>query len=69
MPAPVPRDALPRRAPRQAPGQEHIYVGGEKEFEREKTVREAGIPVNQSLRRELQVMRDELQIAGYEAYF
>ncbi|HSJ52555.1 MAG TPA: Ldh family oxidoreductase, partial [Anaerolineae bacterium] len=54
---------------RQAPGEKRIYVGGEKEYEREKVVREAGIPVNQNLRRELQIMRDELRIAGYEAYF
>jgi LDH2 family malate/lactate/ureidoglycolate dehydrogenase len=57
------------QAARKAPGQERIYVGGEKEFEREKLVRETGIPVNQNLRRELQIMRDELQIPGYEAYF
>jgi LDH2 family malate/lactate/ureidoglycolate dehydrogenase len=57
------------QASRKAPGQERIYVGGEKEHEREKLVRKAGIPVNPNLRRELQVMRDELQIAGYEEYF
>jgi len=50
-------------------GQERIYVAGEKEHEMEQTVRERGIPVNQSLRRELQTMRDELGIGGYEAYF
>ncbi len=54
---------------RRAPGQERIYVAGEKEYEREKVVRERGVPVNQNLRRELQVMRDELSIPGYEAYF
>ncbi len=51
------------------PGQERIYVAGEKEHEMEKIVREQGIPVNENLLRELVVMRDELGIAGYEAYF
>jgi L-2-hydroxycarboxylate dehydrogenase (NAD+) len=54
---------------RKAPGQDRIYVAGEKEHEKEEIVRERGIPVNQNLRRELQIMRDELGIAGYEAYF
>jgi L-2-hydroxycarboxylate dehydrogenase (NAD+) len=57
------------QASRKAPGEERIYVGGEKEYEREKVVREEGIAVNTNLRRELQIMRDELHIAGYEAYF
>jgi L-2-hydroxycarboxylate dehydrogenase (NAD+) len=57
------------QASRRAPGQDRIYVGGEKEYEMEKLRREQGIPVNHNLRRELQTMRDELQISGYEAYF
>lgn len=54
---------------RKAPGQERIYVAGEKEYEMEKIVREQGVPVNPNLHRELQTMRDELGISGYEAYF
>ena len=54
---------------RKAPGQERIYVAGEKEYEREKVIREKGVPVNPNLRKELQIMRDELGISGYEAYF
>ncbi len=54
---------------RKAPGADRIYVAGEKEYEREKVIREQGIPVNPNLRRELQVMRDELNISGYEDYF
>jgi LDH2 family malate/lactate/ureidoglycolate dehydrogenase len=57
------------QAARRAPGQERIYVAGEKEHEREALVRERGIPVNENLRRELQTMRDELGIPGYEAFF
>jgi L-2-hydroxycarboxylate dehydrogenase (NAD+) len=54
---------------RKAPGQERIYVAGEKEHERQELVREQGIPVNRSLRRDLQSVRDELGIAGYEPDF
>ncbi len=54
---------------RKAPHQDRIYVAGEKEFEMEKIVREHGIPVNRNLLQELQVMRDELNISGYEDYF
>ena len=35
----------------------------------EKLRREQGIPVNHNLQRELQTMRDELKISGYETYF
>ena len=54
---------------RKAPGQERIYVAGEKEHEKEELVRERGIPANRNLRRDLQTVRDELGIAGYQAYF
>ena len=54
---------------RKAPGAERIYVAGEKEYEKEELIREQGIPVNPNLRRELQIMRDELNIPGYEDYF
>jgi len=54
---------------RQTPGQERIYVAGEKEYENEKRIRKEGISVNPNLRRELQSMRDELSISGYEVYF
>ena len=54
---------------RHAPGQDRIYVAGEKEYEAKKLVRQRGVPVNRNLRRELQVMRDELGISGYKACF
>jgi LDH2 family malate/lactate/ureidoglycolate dehydrogenase len=57
------------QAARKAPGEERIYVAGEKEYEAEKRVREHGVPVNPNLRQELQTMRDELGIGGYEEYF
>jgi LDH2 family malate/lactate/ureidoglycolate dehydrogenase len=54
---------------RKEAGHERIYVAGEKEYENAQRVRQEGIPVNRSLRAELQAMRDELTIQGYEAYF
>jgi LDH2 family malate/lactate/ureidoglycolate dehydrogenase len=54
---------------RKAPGKDRIYVAGEKEHEAEARVRENGVPVNANLREELQTMRDELEIVGYEIYF
>jgi LDH2 family malate/lactate/ureidoglycolate dehydrogenase len=54
---------------RKAPGQERIYVAGEKEHEMQKRRQELGIPVNRNLRQELVTMRDALGIEGYEAYF
>ena len=54
---------------RKEPGQERIYVAGEKEYEKEKVIREQGVPVNPNLRKQFQVMRDELGISGYEEYF
>jgi L-2-hydroxycarboxylate dehydrogenase (NAD+) len=57
------------QAAHKAPGQERIYVAGEKEYEAEKRVRAQGVPVNPNLRQELQFVRDELGIEGYEEYF
>ena len=54
---------------RKAPGQDLIYVAGEKEYKAEKLIREQGVPINPNLRGELQFMRNELSIAGYETYF
>ncbi len=57
------------QAARKAPGAERIYVAGEKEYENEQRIREEGIPVNANLRQELEFVRDELGIDGYEDYF
>jgi LDH2 family malate/lactate/ureidoglycolate dehydrogenase len=57
------------QAARKAPGEERIYIAGEKEYEAEKHVRQQGVPVNPNLRLQLQTMRDELGIEGYEEYF
>ncbi len=54
---------------RLATGQERIYVAGEKEHERRQLVCERGVPVNRNLRRDLQAVRNEMGIPGYESYF
>jgi len=54
---------------RRAPGQDHIFVAGEKEHERRQIVRDRGVPLNRNLRRDLGAVRDGLGIPGYEAYF
>jgi LDH2 family malate/lactate/ureidoglycolate dehydrogenase len=53
---------------RKAPGAERIFVAGEKEHEMEKIVRQRGVPVNPNLRDELQTMRDELKVRGYDQF-
>jgi LDH2 family malate/lactate/ureidoglycolate dehydrogenase len=57
------------QAAQKAPDQERIYVAGEKEHEKEALIREQGIPVNENLRLELQTIRDELGITGYDDFF
>ncbi len=57
------------QASRRASGQDRIYVAGEREWELEQIIREQGVPANDNLRGELQFMRDELGIDGYEEYF
>ncbi len=44
-------------------------MAGEKEWELEQAIREEGVPVNDNLLGELQFMRNELGIEGYEEYF
>ena len=56
------------QASRKEPGHDRIWVAGEKEHEMEQRVRQEGIVINRNLRRELQTMRDELHISGYEAW-
>jgi L-2-hydroxycarboxylate dehydrogenase (NAD+) len=57
------------QASQKAPGSDRIYVAGEKEYEKEKQIRELGIPVNANLLKTLRMMRDKLHVEGYDAYF
>ncbi|MHA1686148.1 MAG: Ldh family oxidoreductase [Candidatus Heimdallarchaeaceae archaeon] len=50
------------RAAELAPGASKIYTAGEKEFEAEKKVREQGVPVNESIQKDLVTLRDELKL-------
>ncbi|MDP7079531.1 MAG: Ldh family oxidoreductase [Candidatus Undinarchaeales archaeon] len=54
---------------RKAPGQDRIYVAGEKERENEQRIRQEGIPANSNLLKDLATVRDELGIKGYDEYF
>jgi L-2-hydroxycarboxylate dehydrogenase (NAD+) len=57
------------QASRKAPGQERIYVAGEKEHEMEQTIRRQGIPVNGSLQQDLEDVRKALNIEGFDGCF
>jgi L-2-hydroxycarboxylate dehydrogenase (NAD+) len=57
------------QASRKAPGQDRVYVAGEKEWEIEQTIQERGVAVNENLRQDLRIMRNDLEIEGYEAFF
>ena len=46
-----------------------IYTAGEKEFEAEKTVREKGVPLSQSIQADLIFIRDELGLTSYKFNF
>jgi LDH2 family malate/lactate/ureidoglycolate dehydrogenase len=54
------------RASRKAPGAERIYTPGEKEHLHWLKTRDSGVPLNESIRREMVLMRDELGLAGYD---
>ncbi len=56
------------QASRKEPGHDRIYVAGEKEYEMEQRIRHEGITINRNLRRELQLVRDDLHITGYESW-
>lgn len=53
------------RASRKAPGQDRIYTAGEKEYEAWEVRRKTGIPLNKSVRDDIDAMSDELGITGY----
>jgi len=54
------------RRSRKAPGAERIYTAGEKEYLAWLGRKDKGVPINQSLRNEMAVMRDELGLEGYD---
>jgi LDH2 family malate/lactate/ureidoglycolate dehydrogenase len=57
------------RASRKAPGEQRIYTAGEKEYEKEKQVRNQGVPIVPNLQKDLVYVRDALGLTTYEFPF
>ncbi|MBQ8357916.1 MAG: Ldh family oxidoreductase [Clostridia bacterium] len=53
------------RSAKRAPGAERIYSAGEKEYEI-RLARESGVPINESVQKELTTIRDELGLTQYK---
>ena len=54
---------------KRAPGHDHIYFAGEKEFENEKNIRQIGIPIIPNLQKELKLIQNELNLNAYKFPF
>jgi LDH2 family malate/lactate/ureidoglycolate dehydrogenase len=57
------------RATRKAPGHTRIFTAGEKEYEKEKQVRNEGVPIVPNLQKDLVFVRDALGLTTYEFPF
>lgn len=53
------------RNSKKAPGQERIYIAGEKEY-LTRLARKDGVPINESVQQEINAVRDELQLTQYK---
>ncbi len=53
------------RASRKAPGQEHIFTAGEKEWNVWLQRRDSGVPINEAVQKEMSSVRDQLGLEGY----
>ena len=53
------------RASKKAPGAERIYTAGEKEYEI-RLARKDGVPINESVQKEIIAVRDELGLTQYK---
>ena len=53
------------RASKKAPNADRIYTAGEKEYEI-RLNRESGVPINESVQREIIAIRDELGLNQYK---
>lgn len=54
------------RNSKKAKGHDRIYTAGEKEYETWLYRKDKGVPVNEELLKELIIMRDELNLSGYD---
>ncbi len=51
------------------PGQDKIYVAGEKEFENEKKIKETGVPINDALQKNIKFVMQDLGINDLDLGF
>ncbi|MEA2070907.1 MAG: Ldh family oxidoreductase [Asgard group archaeon] len=52
-----------------APGEDRIFTAGEKEFYKEQEIKEKGIPLNESLQKDILIMQDKLGLDQYDFPF
>jgi L-2-hydroxycarboxylate dehydrogenase (NAD+) len=57
------------RKSRRVPGQERIFTAGEKEFEKEKYIRQHGVEIVPNLQKDIKIMQQELGLSQYEFNF
>lgn len=57
------------RNSQKAPGQARIYTAGEKEFEKEKYIREHGVPIIPDLQRDLKALQTQFELTQYQFPF
>ncbi|MFX0103477.1 MAG: Ldh family oxidoreductase [Candidatus Hodarchaeota archaeon] len=57
------------RAAKKAPGQDHVYVAGEKEYLAYQRVKKDGVPINKGLAEKLSLIKKELGLDGYRFPF
>ena len=50
------------RASKKAPGEERIYTAGEKEYEIWLQRKDTGVPINESVQKEMNAVRDSLKL-------
>ena len=54
------------RASKKAPGHDKIYTAGEKEYEVWQQRKNSGVPINESVQKEINAVRDELGLTQYK---
>jgi LDH2 family malate/lactate/ureidoglycolate dehydrogenase len=57
------------RSSKKAPGRDRIYTAGEKEYEKEKEIKQIGIAINKSLQEDIKKMQSELGLYQYKFPF
>ena len=53
------------RASKKAPGEEHIFTAGEREYRAWQERKDTGVPINKSVQKEIIGIRDELGLTEY----